>query len=133
MADASNQSVLAHDTTPLRLAHTLSAETPVYSLAFDSTGGLLASGGDNLVQVWDVSTGDLSAIWKTDRRVRSLAFEPNGILASGAEGEVRLLESGHRRVPSSYPRPGRDGLFTGFSSFQGDRRCRHCRRPGQGF
>jgi WD40 repeat protein len=82
----------------------------VLCLAFDPTGRILASGGnDSTVQLWDVTRGPQPAIRSrailTAHRapVRTLAFSPDGrtLATAGADGSIRLWEVATGRELSS--------------------------------
>ena len=67
----------------------------IRSIAFDPTGHLLASGGDDpIVQIWDVATGDCLRSLNVDRRVWSLAFSPasaESVLATAGDDQLIKL------------------------------------------
>jgi WD40 repeat protein len=69
--------------------HTLTGHTSqVWSLAFDPTGTLLASGSDDQIILWQVSTGQVWRTWKT------AAIADSPVLAAIISGDGRLLVSG---------------------------------------
>src|SRR5262249_10191117 len=67
---------------------------PIFSLARDPQGGMLASGGGT-VKLWEFTTGKLVRTLDCQQRiVRGLAFDPQGdMLASGGDdGTVKFWE-----------------------------------------
>jgi WD40 repeat protein len=71
----------------------------VSDLAFDPTGNRLAiAGADGMGQVRNPATGPLLGTVAHAEGVRSVAYAPDGTLASAAtDGTVRILEAGHER------------------------------------
>ncbi|MGB3496074.1 MAG: NB-ARC domain-containing protein [Elainellaceae cyanobacterium] len=80
--------------------HTLAAHaSQVWSLAFDPSGALLASGSDDQIVLWQVSSGQIWRTWKTattsDSPILAARFSSDGrLLVSGdGQGDVRLWDS----------------------------------------
>jgi WD40 repeat protein len=75
----------------------LEVDTFVYDIAFDPSGNLLAVAGSSLLQIWDISTGQLAHTLDHGGPFFSLAFDDDGKrLASGGEYAVQIwdVESG---------------------------------------
>jgi WD40 repeat protein len=74
----------------------------VISVAFDSTGGILASGGsDELVNLCDSSSGRLIRTLKGHRAaISSVAFDPGGrhIASGGLDGTIKLWKAASGRL-----------------------------------
>ncbi len=90
--------ILLQDAFSGEVERSLSAGSPVWSLAFNPSGTVLAAAcGDGLIRLWHVETGDLlAAVEAHTAPVRSVAFSPDGgLLASaGDDGRVRLWAFG---------------------------------------
>jgi WD40 repeat protein len=83
------------DPTSGSCTHVLTRHTGrLWAAAFDPSGGLLATAGDDLViRLWDPVSGDhLQTLTGHTHSVSSLAFHPRGhLIASGsADGTARL-------------------------------------------
>jgi len=71
---------------------------PVHALAFHPSGRLLATGGaDRMVRLWNLTTGQTTAVYRGHDDVLTLAFGPRGDwLASGSRDHtVRLWDPTH--------------------------------------
>jgi WD40 repeat protein len=80
----------------------------VYTIAFDSSGKLLASSSENFVKLWDVERGSLR--WECKMRgALKLLFSPVGriLAAGGYDGAVRLLDTETGQVLAWIPGGGR--------------------------
>ena len=78
-----------HARSTIKVAH----RSPVTCLAFSPDGATLATGGDEVIKLWDITTGKISrSIWGHLERVRTVEFSPDGAyLASGGdENQVKL-------------------------------------------
>ena len=91
-----------HQNGTRRLLRTLRAHNgPVYSVTWNPSGNILASGGgDGTVRLWNPNSGVNYAILRGHtERVRSVTFSPDGkTLASGsADGTVRIWDVNTQR------------------------------------
>lgn len=93
LASAGGRSIRLWDVKAGRLTATFSGHA-ANSVAFSSTGTLLASGGqDKTVRIWDVGTGrNIATLTGHTAEVQSVAFSPKGsLLASGGlDKAIRL-------------------------------------------
>ena len=99
LASAGGRSIRLWDVKAGRLTATFSGHA-ASSVAFSSTGTLLASGGqDKTIRIWDVETGrNIATFTGHTAAVRSVTFSPDGaILASGGDSTIRIWEVGTGR------------------------------------
>ncbi|MBL7257986.1 WD40 repeat domain-containing protein [Paractinoplanes lichenicola] len=94
-----------HAAAALPLRHRLTGHTaPIYTIAIDPAGRLLATGGDDqTVRLWDLATGAPRAtLTGHDAQVQTLGFSPDGrtVATGSVNGRVRLYE-----IPSGRPGP----------------------------
>ncbi|MEV5324024.1 TIR domain-containing protein [Nonomuraea sp. NPDC052634] len=115
-----------------RLVHTLRHEGRLWSAAFNGTGSLLATGGDDaLIRIYDAATGDLRRILAGhNRRIWSVAFSPapdSELLASAGDDGVVILWEGDRRLATLL------GLPEGWAAIAPDGRYKVQGEPGGQF
>jgi WD40 repeat protein len=80
----------------------------VRALSFSSQGKLAAGTGDGLVRVWDRARTSEPFVFRGDRHVTSLAFEPGGatLAVGGQTGRVTMFASGGGLESLSLPAAG---------------------------
>lgn len=94
LASAGGRSIRLWDVKAGRLTATLSGHA-ANSVAFSSTGTLLASGGkDKTIRIWDVGAGrNIATFTGHTAAVQSVTFSPDGaILASSGDSTIRIWE-----------------------------------------
>ena len=89
------------------LGHPLRAPGPLFSVAFDPSGQILASGSFNEIILWNIARhAEQGTIGYDSGAVTSIAFSPRGkiLAAGGADGTVLLLNLlTHRRTLLAVP------------------------------
>ncbi|RYP55765.1 hypothetical protein DL771_012356 [Monosporascus sp. 5C6A] len=78
----SNGNVLIHDNATLLERHTFKQGEPVRSIAFSSTGKLLATGGAKTVQIWDLDSSEQVLAFKIPAVCMALAFDGDDVLVA---------------------------------------------------
>jgi WD40 repeat protein len=88
--------VMIRDARTKQVVHALKPAASTFCVAFSPDGKRLATGGSNIVQVWDVATGQQLLRWQAEQRgLRAVEFQPGAglLLASGGETTVKLWDS----------------------------------------
>ena len=86
--------------SPPSLLTVQTGRTLLYAAAFTPDGALVATAGDDVVQLWSTATGEpVGAAIPVGAAVGDVAFSPDGALlaASGGDGAVRLWNVADRR------------------------------------
>ena len=86
--------------SPPSLLTVQTGRTLLYAAAFSPDGALVATAGDDVVQLWSTATGEpVGAAIPVGADVGDVAFSPDGALlaASGGDGAVRLWNVADRR------------------------------------
>jgi eukaryotic-like serine/threonine-protein kinase len=80
----------------------------VLSLSFSKTGKLAAATGDGVVRVWDQARTSESFLFRGDKHINQLAFDPAGgvIAVAGQSGRVALFNAGSGLESLMLPSPG---------------------------
>ncbi|GAB2570947.1 hypothetical protein Aab01nite_05300 [Paractinoplanes abujensis] len=99
-----------HAAAALPLRRRLTGHTaPVYAVAVDPAGRLLATGGDDrTVRLWDLATGALRAtLTGHDAPVQTLGFSPDGhmVATGGVNGRIRLYDIPSGRAGRTWTDP----------------------------
>ncbi|MBF0584994.1 MAG: WD40 repeat domain-containing protein [Magnetococcales bacterium] len=115
-ADAASRPLPPRVDLPEGITHNALAQPhfPVLATAVSPDGQHWATAGDQMLYVWDRSTGRLLHAWKaSDSWIRSLAFSPNGHLlaTAGDSGEVKLWDWEQSLLVRCLPSQG-EALYT---------------------
>lgn len=78
-----------------RTVRTISAQSPISSVAFSPDGKWIVSGSDAGTDIWDVGTGQLVRQMQNDSyALRSVVFSPDGkSIATGSHGKLILWDA----------------------------------------
>lgn len=122
IASIDSQTILLREVATQRLAQTLPANVPIFSLAYSPDGNILASGEQgNTVQLWNVSSGAMvrSLSWPglPTEFVWSVAFSPDGKLLAvgGSDATITLWEAATGKLVRTFTGPTRAVTGVAFS------------------
>jgi eukaryotic-like serine/threonine-protein kinase len=81
-----------------------------YYVSIDAAGKTMASSGrDRTVKVWDIASGQVTAEFKFEKHVLTVALSPDGksLVAGDVEGMVYLLDPSQQKIVWKTQLPGR--------------------------